>query len=320
MPARNTSRGKRWCFTLNNWTEGEQQLLADLLDSEHVFYGVYGRETGENNTPHFQGYVIFAEPKTFNQAKQLLGERYHIEISKGTPRQASDYCKKDGDYEEFGELVDAKGKRTDWERLRDWCKEQNFMPTDYELWDTFPSLMGRYKNGVREMCHSLIRIDPRETGQLRNWQRDLERWLDGEPDDRRVTFVVDEEGNTGKSWFIRYYQKKYPKMSQKLPFGKRDDMAHAVESGKRVYFIDVPRQSMEYLQYSILEMLKDKSVSSPKYESVVKEWDENSHVVVFCNEEPDREKLTRDRYHIFYPHDIDYHLNRAIEREGDQDQ
>ena len=80
-----TATCKRWCFTLNNWTEGEQQLLKDVLESEHCSYGVFGRETGEEGTPHLQGYVIFADAKNLRQAKQLLGDRYHLEPSRGTP-------------------------------------------------------------------------------------------------------------------------------------------------------------------------------------------------------------------------------------------
>lgn len=320
MPATNRTRAKRWVFTLNNYTEGEKQLLCDLCDSDHVKYGVLGYETGESGTPHIQGYVIFADTKSFTQTKALVGDRAHLEVSRGTPKEASDYCKKDGDFDEFGELEVSQGKRSDWDRLKQWCLEQNFMPTDRALFLEFPTLMGRYQSGVRAMCNALIGVDSREIGQPRPWQRQLELQLDGEPHERRIKFVVDEAGNSGKSWFKRYYALKHPNDVQMLSIGKRDDIAHALDPRRRTFLLDVPRGSMEYLQYSILEMIKDQVVFSPKYDSQTKILESPAHVVVFSNEHPDMDKLTRDRYEIIYPEDINTHLNRAAEREGGQDQ
>lgn len=303
-------RGKRWVFTLNNYTSGEKQLLADLCNSEHVEYGCLGYEEGEQGTPHIQGYVIFADRKTFNQAKALLGARCHLEISRGTPQQASDYCKKGGDYDEFGECQQSQGKRTDWERLKDWCAEQTEIPSDYVLFSNFPSLFGRYKQSVREICRLCIKPDSRTIGEPREWQRRLEQQLDGPADGRHVTFVVDEDGNSGKTWFVEYYTKKHPQECQRMKGAKRDDLALCLIPGKRVYFIDVARGSMEHFQYSFLEMIKDRAVFSPKYESCMKEWDDNSHCVVLCNEMPDMNALTRDRYVIFRTENINEYLTR----------
>lgn len=303
-------QAKRWVFTLNNYTAGEEQLLSDLLNSEHVEYGVFGREVGDSGTPHLQGYVIFAQRKEFNQAKRLLGQRVHLEKSNGTPGQAAAYCKKDGDFEEFGSLPEkSQGKRSDWERLRDWCKEQTQYPSDYELMEQFPTLFGRYDKRVRSICNLLINPDPIQIGEPRQWQRDVGDILDGQPDDRRVLFVVDEEGNSGKSWMKRWYWAKNQQKVQLLSIGKRDDIAHALDERKSIFIFDVPRGSMEYLQYSVLEMIKDGIVFSPKYESGTKMLTGNSHVVVLCNEEPDMNKLTRDRYWIYRPTGLNHLVN-----------
>ena len=110
-------------------------------------------------------------------------------------------------------------------------------------------------------------------------------------------FVVDPEGNKGKSWLTRYWFTKRTDM-QRLSIGKRDDLAYAIDVTKRVFVFDIPRGSMEYLQYNILEQLKDQMMFSPKYESACKIINHKVHVVVFCNEEPDMEKMTQDRYKI----------------------
>jgi hypothetical protein len=302
MPRTNTSRvrGKRWCFTLNNYTSGETQLLSDLFVSEHVSYAIFGREISQTGTPHLQGYVHFSDRKEFNQAKSLLGSRCHLEVSRGTPKEASDYCKKDGDFTEFGSLnADSQqGKRNDWERLRDFLQSGSEYPSDSLLYTEFPSLMGRYSSGVRGMVKALYRGNSNIIGNPNGWQRDLEQLLSGQPDDRRIQFVVDEKGNNGKSWFIKYMLEKRPGEVQKLCIGKRDDLAHAIDEACKYFFIDVPRGESEYLQYSVLEMMKDGYVFSPKYESRTKKLSSNVFVVVMMNEYPNMRKLTGDRYHI----------------------
>lgn len=40
---------KYWCFTINNWTEID---VPKFLNMEYL---VFGREKGEDGTPHLQG-------------------------------------------------------------------------------------------------------------------------------------------------------------------------------------------------------------------------------------------------------------------------
>ena len=80
-----------------------------------------------------------------------------------------------------------------------------------------------------------------------------------------------------------------------LRVGKRDDLAHAIDPSKRVFFFDVPRGQLEYFQYNILEQLKDKFVFSPKYNSRNKVLEKVPHVVVFSNENYKSGSLSEDR-------------------------
>lgn len=90
--------------------------------SEDSRYIVVGKEVGENSTPHYQGYVFFDNPRSFNSIKKLL-KRAHIEQAKGTPEQNSKYCKKGGEILiEEGEVPRA-GKRNDLEHIREVVKE-----------------------------------------------------------------------------------------------------------------------------------------------------------------------------------------------------
>lgn len=286
---------KRWCFTINNYTPVELQTLTD---SAHNFdYLCFGRERGNNNTPHLQGYLVLETRLRLANVKALPGfARAHLEVSRGTPKQASDYCKKDGDFEEYGSLPQGQGHRSEFDDLKEWIKSLDVRPSDRDVAEMFPSLWGRY----RSACNSFVDLfgkQPRLVeGTLRGWQTDLDDRLKLPPDDRKIHFVVDENGNSGKSWLTRYWFTERPDDIQMLSVGKRDDLAHAIDITKRLFVFDVPRGGMEYLQYTILEQLKDGIIFSPKYDSRTKILGHKCHVVVFCNEEPDRNKMTRDRF------------------------
>lgn len=93
------ARAARWCFTLNNYTADDESAVQ-RIDCKYV---VYGRERGANNTPHLQGFIVFNDRKRLAGCRCCL-DRAHWEVSRGTAKQASDYCKKDGDFFEKGEL------------------------------------------------------------------------------------------------------------------------------------------------------------------------------------------------------------------------
>ena len=158
-------------------------------------------------------------------------------------------------------------------------------------------MAGRYKSAVLE-CIALFGKKPQLVdGELRLWQHALNERVNGESDDRSIVFVVDEEGNRGKSWLTRYWM-SHLDGAQFMSVGKRDDLAYSVNTESAVFVFDIPRGHMQYLQYGLLEQLKNRLVYSPKYVSVTKVLKVVPHVVVFCNEHPDMAALSADRYKI----------------------
>lgn len=92
------SQSKRWCFTLNNYTEEDCVNIA-LWD---VKYMLVGKEQGHTtNTPHLQAYVIFKKNQRLSAVKKLQSSA-HWEIAKGTTEQNITYCTKENDYQEYG--------------------------------------------------------------------------------------------------------------------------------------------------------------------------------------------------------------------------
>lgn len=108
------SKRRAWCFTLNNWTDGERKAI----DKADVTYLIYGVEIGKKDTPHLQGYVEFKCRKRLTTIKKIDGfERMHLEPRIGTQKQAIEYCKKEDDWYEFGKPL-SQGKRADLDKVR----------------------------------------------------------------------------------------------------------------------------------------------------------------------------------------------------------
>lgn len=88
---------RAWCWTLNNYTGADMSVLANI----DIDYLLFGKEVGENNTPHLQGYLYHKAKKSLKQLKALI-PRAHFEIAKGNVEQNYIYCTKDGDFVERG--------------------------------------------------------------------------------------------------------------------------------------------------------------------------------------------------------------------------
>lgn len=101
------------CFT--GFKESEYEF-----DESKMKYLIIGKETcPSTNRKHWQGYVEFKNPYTLNSIKKLFkDDKIHVEARKGSARQASDYCKKEGNFKEYGS-ISKQGERTDLDRLKD---------------------------------------------------------------------------------------------------------------------------------------------------------------------------------------------------------
>lgn len=293
-------QSRRWVFTLNNPTDADRTLVADLGSHELCKYLIVGRELGESGTPHLQGFVVFHRSTRRTRVAGLL-PRAHLEVTVGTSEQAATYCKKEGDYDEYGTFPTNNTTNNYINELTAWgdafIETEGRAPTSPEIARAHPTAYLRYPRICR-LFEMRAPVPNLRDGEPREWQSALESDLNEDPDDRSVIFYVDDEGGKGKSWFQAWYLSKYPEKTQVLSAGKRDDIAHTVDKTKSVFFFNIPRGGMEYLQYTILEQLKDRMVFSPKYNSQMKYLTKTPHVVVFCNEAPDMQKMSADRYVI----------------------
>lgn len=292
-------QGTRWVFTYNNYSQDDIARLESLggnMEGAGISYLIFGREVAESGTPHLQGYCIFNARRRLRSLRELIGERGHFEISRGTPQQASDYCKKEGNYSEFGSLPRRRAAPSVSD-FCDWVRSLDHFPTEREIANNYPGLWIRYNTRLVELA---VQIRPRvvlEDGELLPWQQELFDRLIQQPDDRTVTFVIDEAGGMGKTWFCRYCYSRLENV-QLLSVDKKENLALAIDVTKSVFLFNVARGGMEYIQYQFLENLKDRLVFSGKYYSQMKILLNKCHVIVLCNEQPDMTKMTHDRYNI----------------------
>lgn len=142
-PKRVTSpRYRRFCFTLNNWTEDELTLLKALPCT----WMIVGKEVGAEGTPHLQGAVCLSTQRTLAGIKKLPGfARAHIEEMKGTPEDSLVYCsKEDPNPFQKGDMP-RPGKRNDLQEVAAKVLEG---VTLQELAETDPAMIIKYHSGL----------------------------------------------------------------------------------------------------------------------------------------------------------------------------
>lgn len=286
------SQAKNWCFTLNNYTDEDVERLSTLVGN--VAYCIFGKEVGDNGTPHLQGFISFKTRVRMAPVKTIVGERAHVEISRDVPASIR-YCKKEGDFTEVGECPTGPGKRTDLDAFKEAVN--GGMRDRKRLFEEHSAVMAKYPRFAYDYLRLSETPDQVPGHGLRPWQEWLVSRLDASPGDREIIFIVDFKGNSGKTWFAKWYGQTHEKTQIILP-GKVADMAYALDTTCNVIFMDCPRSKQgEFIQYDFLEHVKNGMVFSPKYESFMKIM-KPPHVVVFMNQSPDMTKLSLDRYLI----------------------
>lgn len=114
QPDFNKKRLRNFCFTdFVTTDEHIQSILANLPYS----YLIIGRETCPTTwAQHLQCYCELSRQLSVSKIKDILGN-VHIEERRGTNRQAASYCRKEGNFMEYG-AIKVQGKRNDLLSIR----------------------------------------------------------------------------------------------------------------------------------------------------------------------------------------------------------
>ncbi|XP_052806522.1 uncharacterized protein LOC128235765 [Mya arenaria] len=91
-PLARASSAKDWCWTINNYTRED----CELLETVDVQYICYGREVGASGTPHLQGFMQIKKRMRMTAIKKIAPfQKAHLEKRRGTAQEAKDYTSKD---------------------------------------------------------------------------------------------------------------------------------------------------------------------------------------------------------------------------------
>lgn len=119
------SQIRNFVFTCNNWTQDSIKLLEELPELFKCTYYIYGKEKGEKETPHLQGYAELENRIVFDKLQKHL-RGFHIDSRRGSQLQAITYCKKEGDYHTYG-TPKVQGTRSDLYNVKQFLDNDSSM-------------------------------------------------------------------------------------------------------------------------------------------------------------------------------------------------
>ncbi|WP_445720966.1 hypothetical protein, partial [Flavobacterium sp.] len=151
-------------------------------------------------------------------------------------------------------------------------------------------------------CPELSMLKPYENVIWKEWQRKILDIIEEPANNRKINWVVDEEGNSGKSFLTKYIYLKN-RDTTIITNGKANDSFNQIlghigqDKTIKVCIVDIPRCMEKYVSYQAIEKIKDGLFYSGKYEGGICCF-EPPHIIVFSNTEPDYDQMSMDRWNI----------------------
>ena len=160
------SRSRNFTFTVNNYSEEHLHVLK-----EHDCRAMgLGKEKGKEGTPHLQGWVVYPSAKTESAVRKAwkrmlrgLGGA-HLEKMRSSVDVNREYCKKEGEYEEWGDIPISQKKKGEMESER-WssalkaAKEGRLDDIDDDIRCRYYSTWKRIQDDHRPKPESLDTLD-----------------------------------------------------------------------------------------------------------------------------------------------------------------
>ncbi len=292
-----TTLRKNWCFTVNNYTEEDVNLFSGLLEKEKVDYIIYGKEKGETGTKHLQGYLQMKKEARLTAMKKLH-KTAHWEAARGNAKENKKYCEKEGDVYESGTMVIAGKRKLDM--VKAVAQIIKKVPTETLLEEHGAGyVMNKRKleetaKDIQQQTLAKLMKTEYENFVLRPWQQEVVNKIK-EQDNRKILWVVDPIGNSGKTELSKYLI--HTEGAIRYQNGKSNDILYMYK-GEPIIVFDLSRSQLEHINYGVIEDLKNGVFCCYKYESTMKMF-KPPKMVIMMNKMPDMTALSIDRYDIY---------------------
>lgn len=253
------------------WIRKIENMIIGLNATTKIFQFEVGEET---HILHYHVYLNFPNTKRFSTIKKIFPKGKIITFSKDWMK-VKEYCvKKDTRYH--------SSDKSDAKEIEDLHIETN-----------------------REKYEKII-LQETHIEEYYPWQLKIKEILEGPVDKRKIYWIYDLEGNNGKSYFCKHLMLRKGKWGNIRYFcsGKLSDITFSIKQDVQNYTIiknfifDIPRCKKDYIDFELLENLKNGSLFSAKYESY-KLRVLIPTIIIFANSPPKQlNNLSIDRWDI----------------------
>lgn len=258
-----------WFFTWNHYGGVETgDELNEICKNECVWWVFQEEIAPTTGTPHLQGCMRLKQKRRIKELKAIFSDKIHWE------------------------------KCIDVEASKLYCQKTDTAKPDGIIWKS--------NEKPKEFKEKPKKKELKVISTLYNWQEKLNGWLMGEPDDRKIIWIFNREGNVGKTVLCKYLMTKHRVVL--ATGGTCKDLACMLAlheknnfdlNEKFTFILNIAKETdVNKISYKALESIKDGLLSSPKYESCTMVFN-NPHVVVFANNMPVVSKLSKDRWAIY---------------------
>ncbi|AJD07482.1 replication-associated protein [Odonata-associated circular virus-13] len=223
LRAKNGSSGPRRKYKLYCFTSFAVDQEPSY-DPTAMQYLIYGRETcPDSGRTHLQGFVAFKNRQYFTACKKYFGTA-HVEACKGTFAENQEYCKKDGDYKEFGTAPEIKSGGDVFNDVLRKAEAGSIQ----EIKDLYPGLYIRYKKTLEsikrfnaeqleESCGIWLTGPPRSgkdyavsTFFSSIYSKMLNKWFDGYEGEECVHLSDMDKNHVYMGSFLKIWCDRYP--------------------------------------------------------------------------------------------------------------
>lgn len=163
------STGRRWCFTLNNYTQAELDSILAWTDHRYLIVGREGEASDAvpAPTPHLQGFVIWNASRRFSALKRLQ-DRCHWELARGSTLSNFDYCSKEGNFQELGDRPEESGQKGGEAEKERWASAKRSALSG-DLDSVPPDIYLRFYRTLKEIKKDHMAPAPDALGVTGQW-------------------------------------------------------------------------------------------------------------------------------------------------------